>query len=283
MSTETAERISSAQILRFLESRYAAPQWAAFREVELRGRRIDLVAMGLWERTRNVGFRAIGVEVKVSRADFMRELDAPDKRAPAEKLMHECYFATPQGLVRLDEVPEGWGLLEVSAAGLKRTKAPTQRRPEPTWELCSAIARRSRYVNGNHDAAARSEPVAAWKYAGQELTEEQLMKVAEETWEAQVATRLEAARRQAAAQAQRDHAHADDQLNAFFQVLGVNTWERREWPVERIRTELAKSLGGNPAKLARLRNALAGSIANLQNLASALDNPDGNPDGVTGG
>ncbi len=278
----TAERVTSEQVLRFVEQRYAAPQWAAFREVELRGRRIDLVAMGLWARTRNVGLRAVGVEVKVSRADFMRELDEPSKRAPAETLMHECYFATPAGLVRVDEVPEGWGLLEVSTAGLKRTKAPTQRRPEPTWELTSAVARKSRYVNGNRAAEDQAPPVAAWKYAGQDITEEQLMKLAEERWSLQVARQLETARRQAAAQAQRDHAHADEQLNAFFQVLGVNTWERREWSTERIRTELAKSLGGNPAKVTRLRNALATSIANLQNLANALDNPDGNPDGVTG-
>lgn len=275
--------VTSRQILAFLDSRYSAPQWAAFREVELRGRRLDFVAMGLWPSTRAVGHRAIGVEVKISRSDFMREIDDPSKRAPAETLMHECYFATPKGLVRPDEVPEGWGLLEVSGAGLRRLKAPTQRSPAPTWELVSQLARKTRYPGGNHNPENAAAPVAAWKYAGQDITEETLLKLAGDLWAAQLPAKIATAVREAMTEVQRDRLVEQNQLNTFFGHYGVDYYHRDRWSPERIRSELlGKEM--SPAQRTRSIAAVRAAGRALAELEVALSAENaGLPEGVTRG
>lgn len=118
MSSETE------RILCLLERRFPAPEWAAFREISdstgagIR-RRLDFYALNTWPSKR---FRRVAVEVKISRADFRRELARREKRLSAEALANECYFAVPHGLVKVDEVPEGWGLLTADAGGLKLRK-----------------------------------------------------------------------------------------------------------------------------------------------------------------
>lgn len=125
--------------------------------------------MNLWPSSQ---FRSIAYEIKVSRSDFMREMKDPSKRAHAENHAGECFFVAPNGLVRVDEVPEGWGLLECTSGGLRQVKAATQRKIAP-WPLSfmASIARRSA------EPVTRVEP-ALWKYAGEEITAEQLLKMA---------------------------------------------------------------------------------------------------------
>ncbi|HEX9951766.1 MAG TPA: hypothetical protein VGB53_08365 [Rubricoccaceae bacterium] len=64
-----------------------------------------------------VGWTAHGecvvVECKASRADFFADRKKPH-RAPGAGVGHTRYFLVPDGLVKADEVPEGWGLLALS-------------------------------------------------------------------------------------------------------------------------------------------------------------------------
>ena len=73
----------------------------------------------------------------------MREIEYPQKREAAETFFGECYFATPAGLVRPDEIPEGWGLLEATAKGLRRKKTARQRRVDPLSPLVLSVLRRA--------------------------------------------------------------------------------------------------------------------------------------------
>src|SRR4029077_8224609 len=53
-------------------------------------------------------------EIKVSRNDWKKELERPDK---AEKIAKYCdywFVVCPKGLIRTEEVPRTWGLIEVS-------------------------------------------------------------------------------------------------------------------------------------------------------------------------
>jgi hypothetical protein len=141
-------------------------EWACFREMATGtghshpGRFADLFALNCYP---SKGFRSIAYEVKRSRADFKKEIEDPTKRAPWEKLASECYFATPPGLVKADEVPEGWGLIEVGDA-VRVVKVARQRTPEP-WPMafCAAVARRSA------DPSQRWASAATWKYEGKDL------------------------------------------------------------------------------------------------------------------
>ena len=120
-------------------------EWAVFREMATStggyGRKMDLFAVSCWPSSH---WRTVAYEVKRTRGDFKREIEDPSKRGDAERVEGECYFATPPGLLKVDEVPEGWGLVECGAGGARVLKHASQRTIEP-WPLafCAAIARRS--------------------------------------------------------------------------------------------------------------------------------------------
>jgi len=52
------------------------------------------------------------VECKVSRADFLADRAKPFRLRPESAVGCERYYLAARGLIRLDELPTGWGLLE---------------------------------------------------------------------------------------------------------------------------------------------------------------------------
>jgi hypothetical protein len=63
------------------------------------------------------------VESKVSRADFLADRDKPFRQKPELGVGCERYYLTPRGLLRTEELPAGWGLLEVCGRHIERIKA----------------------------------------------------------------------------------------------------------------------------------------------------------------
>lgn len=74
-----------------------------------------------------IGFRASGgwddgtvmVEVKVSRSDFLADKAKPHRIAGG--VGDWRYFMAPEGLIKLDELPEKWGLIEANKRGHIKT------------------------------------------------------------------------------------------------------------------------------------------------------------------
>lgn len=68
-----------------------------------------------------LGFNArafsICVECKASRSDFLRDQDKPHRKGMG--CGNQRYYMAPPGLIRLDEVPNGWGLLECEPRRIK--------------------------------------------------------------------------------------------------------------------------------------------------------------------
>lgn len=170
--------MNSAQIVHMLQERYPSRDgWACFAELadgtgSLKSRTADFVAISTWP---SKGYRAIGFEIKVSRGDFLRELAKPEKRKHLEDTCAECWFVAPAGILKAEEIPEGWGLLEVlSGAEEERLRAkvhPRQRDPKP-WPMpfVAAIVRR----------CADADPVLparAWRFAGRDLSLADLRKL----------------------------------------------------------------------------------------------------------
>lgn len=52
------------------------------------------------------------VECKVSRADFLVDRQKPFRLKPEKGVGSERFYLTPPGLVKVEELPAGWGLLE---------------------------------------------------------------------------------------------------------------------------------------------------------------------------
>lgn len=58
--------------------------------------------------------RTLLVECKVSRSDFLADKKKAFRAEPARGLGLYRYFMAPKGLLRAEEMPDRWGLLEVS-------------------------------------------------------------------------------------------------------------------------------------------------------------------------
>jgi len=63
------------------------------------------------------------VECKASRADFLADRDKPFRQNQETGVGCERYYLAPRGLVRVEELPAGWGLLEVCGREIERVKA----------------------------------------------------------------------------------------------------------------------------------------------------------------
>lgn len=61
-----------------------------------------------WKRT----CHSVLVECKVSRADFLADGDKPWRREPEMGVGCERFYLAPKGMIRVEELPAGWGLLE---------------------------------------------------------------------------------------------------------------------------------------------------------------------------
>jgi hypothetical protein len=62
------------------------------------------------------------VESKVSRGDFLADREKLWRQKPEHGVGCERYYLAPRGLIRSDELPAGWGLLEVNGREVERVK-----------------------------------------------------------------------------------------------------------------------------------------------------------------
>lgn len=61
-----------------------------------------------WKRTNH----SVLVECKSTRADFLADRGKPFRQKPEQGVGSERFYLTPPALVKLEELPVGWGLLE---------------------------------------------------------------------------------------------------------------------------------------------------------------------------
>jgi hypothetical protein len=88
----------------------------------------DALVVSLWP-SRGIWFA--GVEVKVSRHDWGREVGQPTKSAEIQAFCDYWWVAAPVGVVPIAEVPETWELLEVDGRKVLRTKEAPKLSPKP--------------------------------------------------------------------------------------------------------------------------------------------------------
>jgi hypothetical protein len=62
------------------------------------------------------------VECKVTRGDFLADRCKPFRKDSANGVGCERYYLAPRGLVRLEELPAGWGLLEQNGREIELIK-----------------------------------------------------------------------------------------------------------------------------------------------------------------
>lgn len=175
--------MTAAHIINALAARYKAPEYAFLTEVRnsvgfsSKVRTADAMAMSLWPSR---GLYMTGFEVKVSRADWKKELEQPEK---AEELARFCkmwFVACPDKMIDKDEVPPGWGLIYVKDDGTLKYVRPAPEHPavEPTWMLFASLMRDvvetwvpSTLVDQRIEAASRERMARRIEQEGYELKE----------------------------------------------------------------------------------------------------------------
>lgn len=108
-----------------------------------------------------------GHEVKVSRSDWLTELDDPSKGA-WRRFTHHWWLVVPDAaIVKPGELPDGWGLLAIGAGGKLRSKVTAPRlNPEPlpldmSITLMAAAARTAHREPIRRDAPLAMHPNGA--------------------------------------------------------------------------------------------------------------------------
>lgn len=133
-----------------LRDRFCGPEWACFFEVAngtgSHGRRYaDAVAMNLYPSR---GLEINGVEVKVSRSDWLRELKNPNKAEDVYQYCDRWWLAVSDAnIVALGELPATWGLMVLSGKSLRVvTQAPKLEPAQLSRTFFAALARRSSQI-----------------------------------------------------------------------------------------------------------------------------------------
>lgn len=138
---------NSSDVIDCLRQRYPANAYAFLTEVGNStgfrcNRHADAIVMSLWPSR---GLEIIGIEVKVNRSDWVKELNTPEK---AEIIFQKCdtwFLAVGDELiVKEGELPRGWGLMVPAKKGglrVKVTATPKNPEPEPDRSFLAALLR----------------------------------------------------------------------------------------------------------------------------------------------
>ena len=113
------DHAKTRDLTRRVLDRFGRRQWYTFPEAKLGNRRVDVLALNLW---RSKSWAVHGIEVKVSRKDWEKELLNPSKSKELIKFVDAWWVAAPWGMIDPKELPEGWGLLETRDDGGLRVK-----------------------------------------------------------------------------------------------------------------------------------------------------------------
>ncbi len=86
-------------------------------------------------------FQSILIECKASRADFHRDADKHTRRTEGAGMGNHRFYMAPEGMLKVVDLPIGWGLLEVNAQGKVRMRADSKTREcDKRNELCLMVS-----------------------------------------------------------------------------------------------------------------------------------------------
>lgn len=120
--SEKEKRITSQDVIAALRMRFCSPQFAFLEQVAdgtgaRRYRWADAVAMSVWPSR---GYDIHGIEVKVSRYDWLSEMRDPAKSAAVQKYCNRWWLAIgDEKIVQPGELPPTWGLLVLKGGAIK--------------------------------------------------------------------------------------------------------------------------------------------------------------------
>jgi hypothetical protein len=128
--------MTEREVFKMLEARYSGNDWAIIPQVPngtgaKHTRTADAIAMSLWPSR---GLEIHGFEIKVSRSDWLKELNGTGKKA--EEVAKYCdrwwIVVSDAAIVKENELPKTWGLMVKRGATLAiKTQAPLSESVKP--------------------------------------------------------------------------------------------------------------------------------------------------------
>lgn len=194
-----------------------ATGWASGRQFA------DALVVSLWPSR---GIWCAGVEVKVYRSDWKRELEKPRKSAEIQSYCERWWVAAPVGVVELGELPDTWGLVEIDGGKPRVAKeAPKLEAKPPTWGFVAACLRREANSQASQLRAAEER---GWAKAAKEYDADAVQ-----------ATRAELSelkRKVQWAERDRDHAVETDKklreaVQRYYDATGIDLFCQRHQDV----------------------------------------------------
>lgn len=155
----TPENLTAAEVCACIQRNFGigGEQYAVLFEVRngtawRANRSVDAVVMSLWP---SLGMELWGMEIKVSRSDWLRELSDPKKASDVFKHFDRWFLVAPWHVAKPEELPEPWGwfvpkdgkLIKVRDAAKNVDRAPIDN------HFLAAIMRR---ISKTDDAFVRS-------------------------------------------------------------------------------------------------------------------------------
>lgn len=137
---------------------------------------VDAVVFHLWP---SAGCTRSAFEIKVSRGDFIRELQNPEKNDWARKHTHEFWYLAPADVIKEEELPEGDGWMKPHGDGLTIVRHARRRATSGLDDITVAafirsaaneankviISERSRIIHESYEYKL----AAAWQQAGEKF------------------------------------------------------------------------------------------------------------------
>lgn len=157
--------MKSSDIKSFLRHAYSQPEYAIFFEVAnatgYSGKRrwADAIAMSLWPSR---GLLLTGIEIKVSRGDWLSEVKNPEKAEEIARYCDNWILVTAPNVARDDEIPANWGWQVFDGKTLKTKKKPEMLDPQPLdRNFLAALLRSAGKVDEAEIAASVQKQVDA--------------------------------------------------------------------------------------------------------------------------
>ncbi len=233
---------------RLVANRYEPPEWFTLREVPPdKGhlRHLDLVA---WNTFASRGLTVEGVEVKVSRADWLRELKDAAKAEETFAMVERFFVAAPPDVVKAEELPPDWGLLEIRGERVFKIRIPKQRE-RSTYSKSEVVGILRRVQSQWH----RPELVRDLK---KQVVDAE--GAARKSFEAREEKRREEVRR------------IEDELRELRAAIGIG------WSADKVKVcgkfrELLERFGDGTDALASARETAERGIANLRDLIFQIE------------
>ncbi len=239
----TEGKVTEARLVDALRDMHRGDAWGFLTQVPNatgfsdRVRTADALAMSLWPSR---GLELHGFEIKVSRADWAKELRRAAKAEEIARFCDRWWVVAPSGVVRDGELPPTWGLLVWGGGRLTVGMPAPKLSPEPVSR--SFLASLFRCL---HTPAATPADLAAARAMG-----------------AQDAAAVCAEREQRARAEVEQYTRV---LADFQEASGVriDRWDNGKRIGAAVRTVLAGESGRYRQKLQYLRSAVAAAVDEL--------------------